>query len=278
MRATPTRGTQGRPDDSGAPESKEAKIKAVFRSQARHLAALFPKDGDTMVARACAMAVCAARDIDKKSGLTKLDKIAPELIAEKVIACHHLGLEIGDHASLVPYGTDLQLIIGPRGLIALMYRSGFVKSVEARSVFEGDEFDYELGSKKFIHHKKATNGRRDARISYAYFLAETTTGGAVQDVLTVEDIEFYRGFSKAPSGPWFDNFEGMCRKTAIRRGAEFIPRSPLLSAALREDESGGYEIPDEIMAAVRTRTSATTPVETGEVILESAAQSTGAAT
>ncbi len=266
MRASQTRGTQGRPDDSRSDGTKEEKIKAVFRAQARHLAALFPRDGDTMVARACAMAVSAAREVDKKSGGLKLDKISPELIAEKVIACHHLGLEIGDQASLVPYGTDLQLIVGPRGLIALMYRSGFVKSVEARSVFVGDEFDYELGSKKFIHHKKATAGRRIAQISHAYFIAETTTDGMVQEVLTAEDIEFYRGFSKAPSGPWFDNFEGMCRKTAIKRGAEFIPRSALLSAALQEDESGGYEIPDEIMAAVRSKTTSSPPAETGEVL------------
>jgi recombination protein RecT len=213
------------------------------------------------------MAVSAARETDKKSGALKLGSIDPEIIAEKVIACHHLGLEIGDQASLVPYGSDLQLIVGPRGLIALMYRSGFIKSVEARSVFDGDEFDYSLGSKKFIHHKKATSGRRVATISHAYFVAETTTEGTVQEVLTFEDIEYYRSFSKAKTGPWVDNFEGMCRKTAIKRGAEFIPRSALLSAALREDDHGGYEVPEEIMRAARTRmVEQVATQETGEVI------------
>ncbi len=201
-----------------------------------------------MVNRACAAACAASRG-------QALKNASAESIATATIACHHLGLEPGDQAYLVPFKGEVQLIIGPRGLISLMFRSGFVKSVVARSVFEADArhgvWDYDLGSSPFIRHQKAPTGRREGLITHAYAIVETTTEGKTIDVLTHEDIAYYRSFSKAESGPWFDNFEGMCRKTIIKRISEFVPRSPMLSAALREDSNGGYEIPEEILRAAR---------------------------
>ncbi len=263
---------QDRPAQVGAPDgSIEGRIKAVFKAQFRHLSKLFPTDGETMVNRACAAACSAAREIDKKTGALKLGSASPESIAEKVIACHHLGLEIGDQAYLVPFGQDVQLIVGPRGLIALMYRSGFVRSVEARSVFDGDDFEYDLGDSGFIRHRKAMTGRRDAPITHAYFIAKTSTEGTIREVLTWEDIEYYRSFSKAgKGGAWDTNYEGMCRKTALKRGAEFVPRSAMLVAALRENDQGGYEIPEEIMAAVRAKTAGEAGPPQPEVVYEPA--------
>jgi len=237
----------GRPTGQTQPTDpqtlKEARITAIFKDQYKALAALFPKDGATMVNRARAAAVIASRS-------PALRGATAESVAEKVIAAHHMGVEIGE-AYLVPYNGDVQLILGPRALIALMYRSGFVKSVEARAVFEGDEFDYELGDSPRIRHKKAMANRRDAAIVAGYVVAHTTTGGIVREVLTREDIDYYRSFSKAKSGPWFDNFEGMVRKTLIHRIAEFIPRSPILSAALTQNEAGGVVVTDEIMAILK---------------------------
>jgi recombinational DNA repair protein RecT len=77
----------------------------------------------------------------------------------------------------------------------------------------------------------------------------------VLEVLTAEDLAYYRGFSKASSGPWFDNYEGMCRKTVLKRGLEFVPRSPLLVASLRETETGGYEIPEDMWEAAKLKAS-----------------------
>lgn len=188
-------------------------------------------------------------------------KASVETVAERVIACHHLGLEIGDQAYLVPYSGDANLIIGPRGLIALAYRSAFVRSLHVGIVFRADVeaklFTYNLGNGD-ISHEKATHGRRsggtpEQLITHAYCIVHTTTGGRFAEVLTAEDIGYYRSFSKASKGPWFDNFEGMCRKTAIKRGLEFVPRSPLMAAALRETEVGGYEIPEEMWELAKQR-------------------------
>lgn len=226
---------------------RSERIKGLFRARAKELASLFPRDGMVMVTRAVQTACSASMKLDPD--------VTAESIAEQAMALHHLGLELGDQAYIYPYKDKgvpkARLTVGPRGLIALAYRSGFVKSIVARSVIEGDEFDYNLGTNE-ITHRKSLEGRRpkgrtpEELITHAYVLIDTTTDGRILDVLTWEDIGFYRSFSKASSGPWFDNYEGMCRKTAIKRGLEFVPRSPLLSAAMAETEEGAYEVPAEI--------------------------------
>lgn len=273
VRPAGTRGTQGRGDAGAASRDDSpaaSRIREIFKVQFRHLAALFPVDGETMVNRACAAAIGASRTKPLKDA-------SAESIAASTIACHHLGLEIGDQAYLVPYGGEVQLIIGPRGLITLMYRSGFVKSVVARSVFEADKtggvWEYDLGSKPYVRHQKAHENRRDGIITHTYAIVETTTEGTTIDVLTREDIAYYRSCSKAKTGPWFDNYEGMCRKTAIKRVAEFVPRSAMLSAALRESDTGAYEIPEEILHAARVKVGGVAEMPpTGEVAPEQTEQ------
>ena len=274
---------QGQPPQRGqqqqsAPRSPKAeradRIRRIFAAKGKELASVFPKDGETLVARALATALAGAS--------TMHVDVTADSIAEAAIACHHLGLEIGDQAYLVPYKdtkdkdaqghprSKAKLMVGPRGLIALAYRSGFVKSIVARSVFEGDVFDYNLGTDEIRHVKLVgrprdnvfrrptwTDDKGEVRpvtpenlISHAYVRIETTTDGTILEVLTWEDLAFYRSFSQAASGPWFENFEGMARKTAIKRGLEFVPRSPLLSAALRENAEGHYSMDADMQATV----------------------------
>ncbi len=254
--------------------SQEERIRMVFRREHKLLCALFPSDGETMVARACAAAVAASKEVDKKSGKLKLGAASPEAIAEKVIAAHHLGVEIGDQAYLVPFGSDVQLIVGPKGLTALAYKSGFVKSLVAETVFEADAdpnrggvWDYDLGDSPFIRFRKAPMGRRDGCIIAAFCVIETTTQGKIRHVITGDDIEYYRGFSKATGGPWETAYDGMCRKTVIKRTLDFVPHSPMLAAALRETPTGAYEMPAEMWADVQALLRRNSP-EAQEVLEE----------
>ena len=57
-----------------------------------------------------------------------------------------LGLEFGDNTvHLIPYGKNVEVVIGYKGFIELAYRTGIVLKVESRVVYEGDEFvvDYQ---------------------------------------------------------------------------------------------------------------------------------------
>lgn len=232
-------------------------MKRIFRERYKLLAALFPTNGEVLVNRACAVA-CSVVNTEA------LEKAAVDTIVEKVIACHHLGLEIGDQAYLVPFKGQTNLIVGPRGIVALMYRSGFVRAVTNDVVYRADtepgaggSFSYNQATND-ISHVKATRGRYaggspEQLITHSYAVIDTTTGGRCVKVLTAEDIAYYRAFSKANRGPWFDNYPGMARKTALKRVSEGIPRSPLMAAALKENEVGGYEIPDEMWEAAKQR-------------------------
>lgn len=259
MHTSTTRGQAGRPTTEQVTDpqaAKEARIRAIFTEQKALLVRLFPKDGETMVARAVSSALAAARKPNEKTGRPALEAISAELIAERCVAAHHMGLDPTSECYLVPYGATLQLIIGPRGLVRLMMNSGFVKKIEARAVREGDTFDYDLGDEGFIRHKKGPNNREGA-VTHAYAFIETTTGGKIREVCTVDDIEFYRSKSKQANGPmWTENYEGACRKTMIHRIAEFVPLAPVMAAALRQNEQGGIEIPEEVWKAVRGKMAA----------------------
>jgi recombination protein RecT len=240
---------------SAAKRVRAERIDEIFRGQWKALLAIFPENGKERAARARATARSVSQALDVN--------VTAESIAEAALACHHLGLEVGDQAYIYPFKGRAQLTVGPRGLIALAYQSGFVKSIKACSVFRGDDFAYDLGDDS-IHHVKGENrriGEHDERgevrrvkpeklITHAWAKIETRTEGRILEVLTAEDLGYYRGFSKASSGPWFDNFEGMARKTALKRVLEFVPRSPLLSAALAETEDGTYAVPEELAEIV----------------------------
>lgn len=259
MHSSASRGQAGRPTTEQVTDpqaAKEAQIRAIFTEKKMLLVRLFPKDGETMVARAVSSALAAARKPNEKTGRPALMDISAELIAERCVAAHHMGLDPTSECYLVPYGATLQLIIGPRGLVKLMMNSGFVRKIEARAVREGDTFDYDLGDDGFIRHKKGPNNR-DSPVTHAYAFIETTTGGKIREVCTVDDIEFYRSKSKQANGPmWTENYEGACRKTMIHRIAEFVPLAPVMAAALRQNEAGGIEIPEEVMKAVRAKLTA----------------------
>lgn len=246
-RTTPTRPTTAEILDPQA--VREERIRAIFREQHKFLAALFSKDGATMVARALSSAIQALKMRDPKTGKLVLENVSPETIAEKCIACHHMGLEPVTEAYLIPFGPNIQIIPAPRGLIKLMSNAGW--RVEARAVREGDLFEHDLGDEGYIKHRKV-DGRRDGAVTYGYAFAKHKDGGpTVREVLSRDDIEAYRAQSKQPNGPmWNDNFEGAVRKTMIHRIAEFVPLPSEVRAVMKQNEFGGVEIPDEVWAGV----------------------------
>jgi recombination protein RecT len=260
----PTNGA-AKPERYVPAHPREQEIRRIFNARFRELSALFGggKEGDAKVTRATLMACTASQNIAAQA---QQRKKADEVTAESLISCAlsllFLDLDIGEAGGyVVPYGREAQVIVSPVGLITLAMRSGFVKSVYAGVVFWADVdaglFDYDLPNAT-IRHKKAIERGREVRrprldggkghvseeelVAYAYCVIETTTGGRILEVLTREDIEWYRHFSAAQSGPWFDHYAAMCRKTAEKRGLANVPHSPMLSAALRETDRGGVDV------------------------------------
>lgn len=154
-----------------------------------------------------------------------LGKCEPLTVLGGLMTASQMGLELGPlgKAYLVPYGNKAQLIIGYRGLIDLAWRSGQLKSIEAREVKANDAFEFEYGLDSKLKHVPSLAGDRGDIVAF-YGVAHFKDGGHYFLVMSKDDVEQHRKRSKAKdSGPWVTDYEAMGRKTCIRAMAPFLP-------------------------------------------------------
>ncbi|MEX3614444.1 MAG: recombination protein RecT [Burkholderia gladioli] len=173
----------------------------------------------------------------------KLAECTPVSFFGAVIQCAQLGLEPGNalgHAYLLPYGKDVQLIIGYRGMIDLARRSGQIVSIDARAVYEGDKFECRLGLDPHIEHEPDWNNpnrTQGDKLQFVYAVAKLKDGGIQFDVMSRGEIEGIRARSRAGNnGPWKSDYQAMALKTVVRRLFKFLPVSIEIQTAIGLDE------------------------------------------
>lgn len=177
----------------------------------------------------------------------KLQQCNPQSLLGALMLSAQLGLEPGPlgHCYLVPYGQECQFIIGYKGMIDLMWRSGQYKSLAVHEVCENDEFEFEYGLEEKLRHKPALKDRGKT-IGY-YLVAHYKDGGHFVYFMSVEDIEKHRARSKAAnSGPWVTDYDAMARKTVIRAASRWMPMSIELQRQLAQDETVKTEISEDM--------------------------------
>lgn len=191
------------------------------------------------------MARIITTEIRKTPALAQCDQ---QSFLGSVIQCAQLGLEPGNslgHAYLLPYGKQVQLIIGYRGMIDLARRSGQIISLTARTVRQHDEFDYQLGLHEDLTHKPY-EGEDAGPITHVYAVARLQGGGVQFEVMSHAQVEAVRAQSKAgKSGPWVSHWEEMAKKTAIRRLFKYLPVSVEIQRAVVLDEAAEAGIPQD---------------------------------
>ncbi|MGJ4084385.1 recombinase RecT [Corynebacterium macclintockiae] len=138
-----------------------------------------------------------------------------------LMTCAQLGLRPGvlGQAWLIPFKNnragryEAQVVIGYHGLVELAHRSGKIKSLIARTVYENDHFDVDYGLEDKLVHKPCLTGEKGKPIAY-YAVARLTTGGHAFFVMSHDEMMAYkRQNAKSPNrGPWADNFEQMAHK------------------------------------------------------------------
>jgi recombination protein RecT len=84
----------------------------------------------------------------------KLYQTTLESFFGAIITASQLGLEPGVNGQcyIIPYGQEATFVPGWRGWMDLVSRTGRANAWTG-AVYEQDEFDYEYGTKPFIHHK-----------------------------------------------------------------------------------------------------------------------------
>lgn len=188
------------------------------------------------------------------------------------LASAQLGLEPNtplQQAFLVPYndrrrGLLCQFQIGYRGLIALALRSPKVESISARSVYEGDLIDIDLGTSPKITHKPNLEGERGEPFLW-YAVAHYKGGGYEFVYMPKSEIERHRAYSKSPEGDaWKYGYDPMARKTTLIELSKFVPQAVELAAGVTLDDTTPTSWSDDIageMAAAAGSDDQSAPIE-----------------
>lgn len=159
-----------------------------------------------------------------------LTRCTMQSIISSTMSAATLGLEIdgvSGQGYLLPFADTCQFIVGARGFPTIADRSGW--TMRANVVREGDEFDYDLGGKPFVHHKKDEKGALDAPIRLFYSLSTSPGGLLIPEVMTVAEVNAIMAKSpavkKGRPTPWKDpqGYAEMGKKTVLRRNSKFVP-------------------------------------------------------
>lgn len=165
----------------------------------------------------------------------------PATVIMASLEAAQLGLEPTGSLSrawMVTYGEKAQLMIGYQGLIDLARRSGEVKKVVARVVYDGDVFAVEYGTNESITHTPALATSDPSAITHVYAIAWLANGDTSFDVMTKEQVDAIRARSRsANKGPWVTDYAEMAKKTVVRRLMKALPlTAEVMDAVQRDDE------------------------------------------
>lgn len=183
--------------------------------------------------------------LDAAAGSPKLLACQPESLLRAMLFSAKVGLEpIGAWGVwMVPYGDQVTPIIDYRALIALVKRSGDVRTVVAHPVYAGDEFRVVFGDEESVVHVPELDSEKRGKMIAVYAIATLADGMRQRTVMARADVDRIRAKSRASgTGPWVSDYEAMAVKTAIRQLCKFLPISVETQRALEEeDRAQGFE-------------------------------------
>lgn len=174
-----------------------------------------------------------------------LARCSQQSLISAVIQTAQLGLQPGNigHIHLVPFKNngvlEVQLIIGYKGYVELVNRSGEATILTAEVVYDNDMFQYELGLNPVLKHIPAEGDRGSFRGVYC-IAKNLIAQEKVAVFLDKNEVNKVRNASKAKSSehsPWNTWFDEMAKKTAVKRISKLLPLSAETQKALSADET-----------------------------------------
>jgi recombination protein RecT len=164
-----------------------------------------------------------------------------ESLAGAILTCAQLGLEPGPtgEAFLVPRKNkgvwEASFELGYKGMATLFWQHPLAMYLDTQTVYENDEFDYELGLNAFLRHKPA-KGERGKETGQWYAVARLVTGGYRFVVLDRAEVERRRHRGSSPFSPaWRNDYNAMAEKSCVRAIFDLLPKSPEMARALAQD-------------------------------------------
>jgi len=178
--------------------------------------------------------------IEQLSKSSKLKEVRTDLLLKEFMYGISLGFTFNpsfDYCNILPkkvykdrkhVGTIAEFRPTYKGVAWAAQHWGVVNQIYANVVYEGDEFEVIMGTSQEIVHKPKFKTKE---ITHAYAIANVPGGKQYIEILSKEDIEAIKTcsdglkYDKDGSTPW-KKFEGqMCRKSAILRLCNYIPKN-----------------------------------------------------
>lgn len=204
-----------------------------------------------------------------------------------LMQCASLGLEpntILGHAYLIPFKnskkgiTEVQLVVGYKGLIDLSRRSGHITSISANVHYSDDElWEYEEGTEAQLRHRP---GPLEGKPLHAYAIAKFRDGGHAYVVMPWSQVLKIRDgsqgwqtavrYGSTDKSPWKTHVDAMAKKTAVRALAKYLPLSVEFADALSVDEK-----PMDYRALAMDATLGSAPASDDPIEGEAVDQETG---
>ena len=187
-----------------------------------------------------------------------LQQCSPKSFLGAMMTAAQLGVEPNTplgQAYLIPFKNkgkiECQFQLGYKGLIDLAYRSGEIQIIQAHTVYENDEFEYELGLDPVLKHVPYKGADKGSPV-YFYAVFKLKNGGYGFEVMSAEEVrahakKYSQSFGSDYS-PWKTNFEEMAKKTVLKKALKY---APMKSDFVRQADSDGTvkdQISDDMFA------------------------------
>ena len=171
----------------------------------------------------------------------QLRKCTPQSILSSVVVASQIGLEpgIAGQGYLIPYNDTCTFVPGWQGLVGLLNNTGRATAWSG-AVFEGDEFDFRLGSEPRCHHVPGENYGDPDKLVWVYACGKVN--GSEQPVVEawpMARVWRHRDqFNKVGKRHYsYENPEMYARKVVLLQVLKYMPRSIELNNALAASDA-----------------------------------------
>ncbi|WP_025124406.1 RecT family recombinase [Myroides odoratimimus] len=178
-----------------------------------------------------------------REGKFALDHCTKESIANALLKMVVWGLSpLKKQCDFIMYGNKLECSIEYTGNIALAKRYGGLKDIKPITIFEGDDFEFEIdavtGRKKILKHKQTLESLGSKNVKGAYAIMtflDDTTDVEIMSINQIKDA-WNQGAANGNS-PAHKNFpDQMANKTVINRATKLLIRASDDSVLFNKEE------------------------------------------
>lgn len=196
----------------------------------------------------------------------QLRNCTPQSIMASVVVAAQVGLEvgIGGQGYLIPYKQTCTFVPGWQGLVGLLNNTGRATAWTG-AVFEGDEFDFQLGSSPRCYHVPGPNYGDPDKLIWVYACGKVN--GSEQPIVEAWPmVRVWRHrdrFNKVGEKHYsYEHPEMYARKVVLLQVLKYLPRSIELNNAIAASDAAeigkAVKVDEGVIVEVDAAESSTT--------------------